>query len=155
MAIHCESVSEQTNPSASPETRWIAASLATLSPRNDKDRDTTEPHTAIPSTPCHREGVSPWRSTVSREAISHCPYAPIACSGLPRPSLRSLLAMTNCAHYYFFPFLVIARAKPVAIHCEPVSKPYCPYAPIVFSGLPRRPLPLPPRKDINPEKVIL
>ena len=122
MAIHCESVSEQTNPSASPETRWIAASPATLSPRNDKDRDTTEPHTAIPSTPGHREGVSPWRSTVSREAISHCPYAPIACSGLPRPSLRSLLAMTNCAHYYFFPFLVIARAKPVAIHCDPVSE---------------------------------
>ena len=36
MAIHCEPVSEQTNPSASRETRWIAASLAPLTPRNDK-----------------------------------------------------------------------------------------------------------------------
>ena len=35
MAIHCEPVSEQTNPSVSLETRWIAASLAPLSPRND------------------------------------------------------------------------------------------------------------------------
>ena len=36
VAIHCEPLSEQTNPSAFPETRWIAASLAPLFPRNDK-----------------------------------------------------------------------------------------------------------------------
>ena len=35
MAIHWDPVSEETNRSASPETRWIAASLAPLAPRND------------------------------------------------------------------------------------------------------------------------
>ena len=35
MAIHWSSVTEQTNPFATPETRWIAASLAPLPPRND------------------------------------------------------------------------------------------------------------------------
>ena len=35
MAIHCEPETEETNPPAYPETRWIAASLAPLPPRND------------------------------------------------------------------------------------------------------------------------
>ena len=35
MAIHCDPVSKQTNPPASLKTRWIAASLAPLPPRND------------------------------------------------------------------------------------------------------------------------
>ena len=35
VAIHCEPVHEETNPSASLETRWIAASLAPFPPRND------------------------------------------------------------------------------------------------------------------------
>jgi hypothetical protein len=39
VAIHCEPESEPYSPNASPETRWIAASLARLPPRNDKMRN--------------------------------------------------------------------------------------------------------------------
>ena len=59
------------------------------------------------------------------ESVSepHCSNAFIACSGLPRPSLRSFLAMTWCVVLDWYtpslPQIVIARAKPVAIHCEP------------------------------------
>ena len=56
MAIHYEEGSEETNPIASLEPRWIAASLAPLFPRNDKDRVGTELHTPIPFRPFHREG---------------------------------------------------------------------------------------------------
>jgi hypothetical protein len=48
VAIHCEPENEETTPSASSETRWIAASLASLFPRNDKDRHVTEPPTSFP-----------------------------------------------------------------------------------------------------------
>ena len=45
------------NPSALPETRWIAASLASLPPRNDKVK---APITSFlhgeTTPPCHREG---------------------------------------------------------------------------------------------------
>ena len=43
--------------------------------------------------------------------------------------------------------LVIARAEPVAIHCEPLTEPHCPYASIASSGLPRQSLPFLPRND--------
>jgi hypothetical protein len=39
VAIHCEPESEPYSPYASPETRWIVASLARLPPRNDKMRN--------------------------------------------------------------------------------------------------------------------
>ena len=39
MAIHCEPVSEETNPFASLETRWIAASVTPFPPRNDMFED--------------------------------------------------------------------------------------------------------------------
>ena len=57
---------------------------------------------------------SPWRSTVFQKANRTYPYASIACSGLPRRSLRSLLAMTMSLvyriAYLISPDLVIARA---------------------------------------------
>ena len=40
-------------------------------------------------------GRSPWRSTVFQKANRTCPYASIACSGLPRQTVV-FLAMTNC-----------------------------------------------------------
>ena len=45
VAIHWTSVTEQTTRTRISETRWIAASLTPLPPRNDKVR-------------CHREGVA-------------------------------------------------------------------------------------------------
>ena len=62
VAIHCELISEETSLNASHETRSIAASDCRPS-RNDKMHVVTEPH---------------------------CPYASIACSGLPRRSLAFL-----------------------------------------------------------------
>ena len=66
----------------------------------------------------------------------YCPYAPIAYSGLPRPSLAFPPRNDKVAHTTINYHLVIARAKPVAIHCDPVSEPYSPYVPIAYSGLP-------------------
>ena len=45
VAIHCEPVSEPHLPDASFETRWIAASLPLVAPRNDR-------------LCCHREGAA-------------------------------------------------------------------------------------------------
>ena len=71
MAIHCEPVSEPHSRKAFFETRWIAASLPLVAPRND----------------------------------------------------------SVCCHPFTFSLtLVIARAQPVAIHCEPVSEPHLLYA---------------------------
>ena len=52
----------------------------------------------------------------------------------PVAHFHSLLAMTRSNLKLFTPFmvnpltLVIARVKPVAIHCESVIEPYCPIA---------------------------
>ena len=55
VAIHCEPVSEPHLPDASFETRWIAASLPLVAPRNDRVC-CTSPHTLTHS--CHREGAA-------------------------------------------------------------------------------------------------
>ena len=86
VAIHCEQVSEETSRTHTLETGWIAASITSFTPRNDKV--------------C----LLSWNRTLHSNT------------------------------------LVIARAKPVAIHCDPVSEPYCPYVPIAYSGLPRQSL---------------
>jgi hypothetical protein len=52
VAIHLPSVSEETNPPASTETRWIAASVTPLPPRNDKHHAST-PHLSSRA-PCGR-----------------------------------------------------------------------------------------------------
>ena len=77
---------------------------------------------------------SPWRSTViqytNRLTGSHCPYASIACSGLPRRPLP--LPPRNDKEC-----VVIARAKPVAIHCDPVSEETSRTCNSKHDGLPR------------------
>jgi hypothetical protein len=140
VAIHCEPENEETTPSASSETRWIAASLASLFPRNDIDRHLTEPPTSFPFILSSR-GRKPVAIHCEEGSETHCRNAFIAYSRLPRPSLRSFLAMTWCVVLDWYtaslPHLVIARAKPVAIHCESVSEPHCSNAFIACSGLPR------------------
>ena len=48
------------------ETRWIAASLATLLPRNDKHKAQYHPCHRDLSSPLSSRGQSQWRSTVSQ-----------------------------------------------------------------------------------------
>jgi len=108
VAIHCEPVSEETNPSASPGTRWIAASLAPLSPRNDNIRLVLQPSTAHShhSTTLSSRGRMPVAIHCVPVSEPHGPYAPIAYSGLPRLSLCSLLAMTRLiCEFLIFPSL--------------------------------------------------
>ena len=59
--------------------------------------------------------------------------------GLPRPSLRSLLAMTEC--------VVIASLKGVAIHWASVTEPHPPYAHLETRWIPASLASLPPRND--------
>ena len=62
VAIHCEPVSEPHLPDASFETRWIAASLPLVAPRNDRVR-------------CHREGEAPVAIHCEPLTEQHSPYA--------------------------------------------------------------------------------
>ena len=97
MAIHCVTVHEQTNRIVSPETRWIAASLTSFSPRNDKCVcSVLKPHTEFLSPPVIARAESPWRSTVLQYTNRLTGSSPPRHDGLPRLSLRSLLAMTKC-----------------------------------------------------------
>ena len=102
---------------ASLKTRWIAASLATLPPRNDKECMVIKPHTAfltahcIFTTPCHREGIlpPPCHREGSKPVTIHCEpvneeTSRIALSvRVNRDTMdcrvghfRALLAMTDC-----------------------------------------------------------
>ena len=67
---------------------------------------------------------SPLRSTGFQKAKRTCPYASITCSGLPRQSLAFLPRndMVCCPRTVHNPYFVIARAWPVAIHCELISE---------------------------------
>ena len=105
VAIHCEPVRQQTNPFASPGTRWIAASLTLFSPRNDNMRVVLQPSTASLPTLSSR-GRMPVAIHCVPVSEPHGPYAPIAYSGLPRLSLCSLLAMTRLiCEFLIFPCL--------------------------------------------------
>ena len=83
--------------------------------REGKARVVTEPLTLLPHTLSSR-GRSPWRSTVTQQAKRQTQSRPSRHSGLPRPSLRSFLAMTkivlepNCTPP-FLSDLFIARGE--------------------------------------------
>ena len=85
---------------------------------------------------------SPWRSTVFQKANRTYPYASIACSGLPRRSLRSLLAMTWCVvleRYTDSLHILSSRGRsPWRSTVFQKANRTCPYASIACSGLPRQ-----------------
>ena len=108
MAIHCEPVREQTNRIALSVRvhcmQWIAASsFVLLAMTKSCCNRTAHSHH---SPPCHREGVSPWRSTVNQYANRQTRPPPSRHDGLPRLSLCSLLAMTRLiCEFLIFPCL--------------------------------------------------
>ena len=93
---------------------------------------------------------SSWRSTVFQKANRTYPYASIACSGLPRRSLRSLLAMTWCVvleRYTDSLQILSSRGRsPWRSTVFQKANRTCPYASIACSGLPRQTV-VSPRND--------
>ena len=85
---------------------------------------------------------SSWRSTVFQKANRTYPYASIACSGLPRRSLRFLLAMTWCVvleRYTDSLHILSSRGRsPWRSTVFQKANRTCPYASIACSGLPRQ-----------------
>ena len=75
VAIHWLSINEPHPPSASPEPPWIAASLAPLPPRNDKECVVIA------------RAESPWRSTGFHQPHRILRLRHPRPDGLPRPSL--------------------------------------------------------------------
>ena len=130
--------SEQTSISfAFSEARWIATSLAPLSPRNDKHLRTNT--TLVIASP-----LRAWRSTgphyPNRQTRSRLPRH----DGLPR---RPYCPPRNDKHLRTNTTLVIARAKPVAIHWSSVTEQTTPPASPETRWIAASLTPFPPRND--------
>ena len=103
MAIQCAPVSEETSRTRSPRHDGLPRrSLRSLLAMTKNVYGHHNPH-SIPSPICHRERVSPWRSTVNQLAKRQVVRVPRDTMDCRVGHFRSLLAMTKSVYSHHNP----------------------------------------------------